>query len=159
MFDRRALLFVLLLASPLQAQDLRVGKPLIHNYNHRDFGAEVQAWDAVQGDSGLMYFANNAGVLEYDGRNWRLIDLPSHLDVRSLLKDAHGRIYAGATGDFGYLDADAAGQFQFHSLLPKEAREDKSFDQIFTPALTADGVAFHARNKLCLWNNVRLECR
>ena len=36
---------------------------------------------------------------------------------------------------------------------------DKSFDQIFTPALTADGVAFHARNKLCLWNNVHLECR
>jgi signal transduction histidine kinase/DNA-binding response OmpR family regulator len=160
MFDRRALILILLLsASPLQAQALRVGKPLVHNYNHRDFGAEVQAWDAVQGDSGLMYFANNAGVLEYDGRSWRLIDLPSHLDVRSLLKDARGRIYAGATGDFGYLDPDVAGQFQFHSLLPPEAREDKSFDQMFTPALTAGGVAFHARNKQCLWNNVRLDCR
>jgi len=71
-------------AAPLFAEGA-AGKPLVHNYNHRDFGAEVQAWDVVQGDSGLMYFANNAGVLEYDGRTWRLIELPSHLDVRSLL--------------------------------------------------------------------------
>jgi signal transduction histidine kinase/DNA-binding response OmpR family regulator len=153
-------------ASRLHAQEVRVGKPLVHNYNHRDFGAEVQAWDVVQGDSGLMYFANNAGVLEYDGRTWRLIELPSHLDVRSLLKDSRGplaalggRIYAGATGDFGYLRPDAAGQLEFHSLLPPEARQDKSFDQIFTPALTGEGVAFQARNKLCLWNNEHLTCR
>jgi signal transduction histidine kinase/DNA-binding response OmpR family regulator len=153
-------------APALHAQEVRVGKPLIHNYNHADFGAEVQSWDVVQGDSGLMYFANNQGVLEYDGRTWRLIELPSHLDVRSLLKDSRGplaaiggRIYAGATGDFGYLGPDAAGQLQFHSLLPPEARQDKSFDQIFTPALTPGGVAFHARNKLCLWANEMLTCR
>jgi signal transduction histidine kinase/DNA-binding response OmpR family regulator len=153
-------------ATRLQAQEVRVGKPLVHNYNHRDFGAEVQSWDVVQGDSGLMYFANNQGVLEYDGRTWRLIELPSHLDVRSLLKDSRGplaaiggRIYAGATGDFGYLGPDAAGQLQFHSLLPPEARRDKTFDQIFTPALTPTGVAFHARNKLCLWTNEQLTCR
>lgn len=153
-------------ASQLHAQEVRVGKPLVHNYNHRDFGAEVQAWDVVQGDSGLMYFANNAGVLEYDGRTWRLIEPPSHLDVRSLLKDSRGplaalggRIYAGATGDFGYLRPDAAGQLEFHSLLPPDARHDKSFDQLFTPALTREGVAFQSRNKLCLWVNEHLACR
>lgn len=44
------------------------GKPLIHNYNRRDFGGEVQHWDAIQDDRGIVYFANNAGVVEYDGR-------------------------------------------------------------------------------------------
>ena len=57
------------------------------------------------------------------------------------------------------FDPDAAGQLQFHSLLPPEASRDKSFDQIFTPALTREGVAFHARNKLCLWTSERLACR
>src|SRR5262249_52917859 len=126
MIDQRARLLLFLIVAigwaPLVcAQEMPVGKPplgkpLVHNYNHRDFGAEVQAWDVVQGDSGLMYFANNAGVLEYDGRTWRLIALPSHLDVRSLLKDSAGRIYVGASGDFGYLDPDSAGQLQFRSL-------------------------------------------
>ncbi len=157
-------LAALLLARPVCAgmADPHIGKPLIQNYNHRDFGTEVQTWDVVQGDNGLMYFANNAGVLEYDGRTWRLIELPSHLDVRALLKDSRSpRIYAGATGDFGYLGPDAAGQLQFHSLLPPEAKQDKSFDQIFTPVMTADGVAFHARNRTCRWtgDQARLDCR
>lgn len=142
------------------------GKPLVHNYHPRAYSAEPQTWDVLQGDSGIMYFANNAGVLEYDGRTWRLIELPSRLDVRWLLKDPRGssspfagRIYVGATGDFGYLAPDATGQLQFRSLLPPEAREDKTFDYIFSPAVTPEGIAFQARNRICRWDDVKLTCR
>ncbi len=113
-----------------------------------------------------MYFANNAGVVEYDGRAWRLIELPSRLDVRWLLKDPRGssspfagRIYVGATGDFGYLAPDANGQLQFRSLLPPEAREDGTFDHTFSPAVTPEGIAFQARNRICRWDDVKLTCR
>lgn len=142
------------------------GKPPVHNYHPRAYGAEPQTWDVLQADSGIMYFANNAGVVEYDGRAWRLIELPSRLDVRWLLEDPRkssspfaGRIYVGATGDFGYLAPDATGQLQFRSLLPPEAREDKTFDHIFSPAITPEGIAFQARNRICRWDDVTLTCR
>jgi signal transduction histidine kinase/DNA-binding response OmpR family regulator len=164
-------LVLTLSARPLSAEPgagdrVGVGKPLVHNYHQRAYGAEPQTWDVVQGDSGIMYFANNAGVLEYDGRTWRLIELPSRLDVRFLVKDPRGasspfagRIYVGATGDFGYLAPDAAGQLQFRSLLPPEAREDKSFDRIFSPAITPEGIAFQSRDRICRWNDENLTCR
>ena len=109
-----------------------------------------------------MYFANNAGVLEFDGRNWRLIELPSRLGVRALANDptGTGRIYVGAGGDFGYLSPDAAGQLQFTSLMPPEAKQDRGFDQVFTPVSAPDGrVYFQARTKLCRWFNGRIGCR
>lgn len=139
-----------------------VGRPLIHNYNRRDFGAEVQQWDVIQDARGIMYFANNAGVLEFDGRNWRLIELPSRLGVRALAIDPSGtgRIYVGAGGDFGYLAPDSAGQLQFTSLMPPAAKQDRSFDQVFTPVSAPDGrVYFQARTKLCRWFNGQIGCR
>jgi signal transduction histidine kinase/DNA-binding response OmpR family regulator len=155
-----------LLARPASADDSGAGKPLVHNYHPRAYAAEPQTWDVLQGDSGIMYFANNAGVLEYDGRTWRLIELPSRLDVRWLLKDPRGssspfagRIYVGASGDFGYLAPDANGQLQFRSLLPAEAREDKTFDHVFSPAVTPEGITFQARNRSCRWDDVKLTCR
>jgi signal transduction histidine kinase/DNA-binding response OmpR family regulator len=144
------------------ASEEPVGRPLIHNYSRRDFGGEVQQWDVVQDSRGVMYFANNAGVLEFDGRNWRLIELPSRLDVRALASDTagSGRIYVGASGDFGYLGPDATGQLQFASLMPPEARHDRSFDQVFTPVVVPDGVVyFQARSKWCRLSGGQVRCR
>ena len=143
------------------AAETHLGKPLIYNYSSRDVGGEVQHWDALQDHRGVMYFANNGGVLEYDGHTWRLIELPSRVGVRSITMspDRTGRIYVGAGGDFGYLDADATGQLRFVSLLPPAARADPSFDQIFTPVMTpSGGVYFHARTKLCRFE-ATLDCR
>jgi signal transduction histidine kinase/DNA-binding response OmpR family regulator len=141
---------------------VEAGRPLIHNYSRRDFGAEVQQWDVVQDARGIMYFANNAGVLEFDGRKWRLIELPSRLDVRALASDAAGtgRIYVGTGGDFGYLTPDAVGQLRFTSLLPAEARQDLRFDQVFTPVSAPDGrVYFQARTKVCRWSGAEVTCK
>ena len=144
------------------AADDRVGRPLIYNYNRREVGAEVQHWDAIQDERGIVYFANNAGVVEYDGHTWRLIELPSRLGVLSLAIDPAGKgpVYVGARGDFGYLAPDAAGQLQFRSLLPAEARDDPGFDQIFRPVMVpTGGVYLQARNRLCRWSDERLHCR
>ena len=136
------------------------GRPIVRNYDHRDFGAEVQNWDVLQGANGLVYFANNAGVLEFDGRTWRVIELPSHVSVRSLARDREGgRIYVGAMGDFGFLEPDAAGQLQFTSLLPPEARRDRAFNQIIDPVVTPSGIYFNLKKSVCRWLRDRLRCR
>lgn len=136
------------------------GLPVIRNYHHQQFGAEIQNWDVVQGANGLVYFANNAGILEYDGRTWRLIELPSSLAVYTLVRDdGSDRIYVGAGGDFGYLGPDEAGQLRFHSLLPPNARSDEGFDQVFTPVVTSSGVYFYGKGRLCEYAGGQLSCR
>src|SRR5690606_21512356 len=93
---------------------------------------------------------NNAGILEFDGRTWRLIELPSSLAVYTLVLDpASGRVYVGGGGDFGYLGPDEAGQLRFNSLLPDHARQDEGFDEVFTPVVTPSGVYFSAKGRLC----------
>jgi signal transduction histidine kinase/DNA-binding response OmpR family regulator len=139
-----------------------MGRPLIHNYSRRDFGGGVQQWDVAQDSRGVVYFANNGGVHEFDGRSWRLIELPSRFDVRALAADAtgNGRIYVGTAGDFGYLAPDASGLLQFTSLLPADAGHDRSFDQVFTPVSTPDGhVYFQSKTRLCRWSGGRVTCR
>lgn len=137
------------------------GLPIVRNYDHRDFGAEVQNWDVLQGDNGIVYFANNAGVLEFDGRTWRVIELPSHVGVRSLARDSreHGRIYVGAMGDFGFLTPDAAGELVFKSLLPSEARRERGFNEIINPVVTTSGIYFNLRRSVCRWLDDQLRCR
>lgn len=143
------------------AAEEATGYPLIRNYSHHEFGGETQNWDVVQTELGLVYFANNAGVLEYDGRSWRLIELPSSLAVLSLAVDSSrgDRIYVGARGDFGYLGPDAVGRLRFYSLLPERASQDESFDQVYTPVVTRSGVYFQSRTTVCHWFEGELSCR
>ena len=138
-----------------------IGRPLIHNFERADVVSEQQHWDVAQDARGVMFFANNAGVLEYDGHSWRLIALPSAVDVRSvaIAADGKGPVYIGASGDFGRLEADEIGQWRFVSLLPPDARDDPSFDQRFAAAITpSGGVYFKGTSTLCYYER-ELHCR
>lgn len=146
-------LLIALASNERAAAQTALGKPLIYNFARTAAGAEVQHWDAVQDHRGVVYFANNSGVLEFDGRSWRLIELPSRVAVRYLTvaPDGKGRIYVGAVGDFGYLQPNHTGQLQFVSLLPPAASADASFDQVFMPVIApSDGsVYFQGKTKRC----------
>ena len=95
-----------------------------------------------------MYFGNNAGVLEYDGVTWRLIETAKKDVVRSLDIDENGRIYVGASADFGYLAPDAAGQLHYRSLLDYVAPEDRAFNLVWTVHATPEGVYFQTRERI-----------
>jgi signal transduction histidine kinase/DNA-binding response OmpR family regulator len=156
-----AALAVAAMLAPVAFAQEPVGKPLIHNFERPDVVSELQHWAAVQDARGVMYFANNAGVLEYDGHSWRLIALPSGVDVRSVAIASNGKgpVYVGASGDFGRLEPDEIGQWRFVSLLPPEARSDPSFDQRFDAVVTPSGsVYFKSTSKLCLYEQ-ELRCR
>ena len=102
--------------STLHAQEM--GKPILHNYSPRDYNASSANYMAVQDRRGLLYFANLRGILEYDGANWRIINVPNRSTVRSLATDSTGIVYVGAIGDFGYLQPDSMGRMQFVSFMP-----------------------------------------
>jgi len=45
-----------------------------------------------------MYFANNEGLLSFDGTYWKGYPLPNKTILRSIAIDKNNRIYAGGKG-------------------------------------------------------------
>ena len=74
-----------------------------------------------------MLFANNKGVLVFDGANWELIPLPNRTIVRSLAKGPQGRIYVGGQDEFGYLDRDECQRICYRSLSQFLPADRQSF--------------------------------
>ena len=81
-----------------------IGLPRIINYSTEDFKAANQSWDIQQDDHGIMYFANNSGLLSFDGNHWRLYPLPNKTIVRSIYIGPDHKIYVGGQGEFGYFE-------------------------------------------------------
>ena len=102
------------------------GVPYMTHYKPSDYNAHRQNWGIIQDNKGIIYVGNSSGMLTFDGATWQLYKTPNKTAVRSLGKDANGKIYYGAQGDFGYLDNDHAGALKFVSLtkyLPKLTNE------------------------------------
>jgi len=54
------------------------------------------------GQNGILYFANNDGLLTYNGKFWNLYPVPNKTILRSIALDPSGKLYAGAQDELGY---------------------------------------------------------
>lgn len=123
-------LWVFLSLQVLTGQQL----PPIQNYQPREYHAENQNWGITQAANGWMYFANNGGLLEFNGAAWKKYPSPNGSVLRSV--QAWGnRIYSGCYMEFGYWERDAVGEMKYTSLsqnLKNELQEDEQFWKIST---------------------------
>ena len=111
-------LFACTVGAEAQYLSQEEGSPYyLHTFEPQDYGLHSQNWEVVQDRRGLVYVANMYGVLEFDGRSWRSILLPSEAStrVRSLAVTERGAIAVGGVGAVGYLAPDEVGQLQYHS--------------------------------------------
>lgn len=114
MFKHIIIIFLLLLPPSLQAQ-MYWQRPVV-NYNRHTYNAASQNWSIEQDSNGWMYFANNKGLLEFDGVYWNLYSLPHLAKMRSLKISSDKRIYVGAQKEFGYFSTNKIGGLDYHSL-------------------------------------------
>lgn len=120
-----------------------MGVPFIKNYLRSEYNGATQNWDMVQTANGLLYFANNAGVLEFDGNNWRLIPMPNKSVVRSLAVDTASNVYVGAYNEFGMLVPDEQGKLKYQSLLNLLPDSEKDFEEVWQIFPYKEGMLFH----------------
>ena len=98
-------LITLLLATSTTV--LSAFNPMVRNFSKDSYKGGAQTWDIVEGSGGNMYFANNSGVLEFDGRNWSILRMRNFSSVRSLYYDFSERaLYAGGTNELGRMSLD-----------------------------------------------------
>lgn len=111
----------------------------VRNFSRDDYNGGTQNWRAVQDSLGRVYFANQSGMLIFDGRRWEMHHLPNFTSVRSLLIDTHRdaetpefRVYAGGTNEFGYFKPDSlSGRLRYVSLRPTLPPSDRDFSEIW----------------------------
>jgi serine phosphatase RsbU (regulator of sigma subunit)/ligand-binding sensor domain-containing protein len=128
------------------AQEL--GSPFIRNYTPKMYNAHVQNWDVLQDKRGIVYFGNGDGLMEYDGVNFRLLELPNKQNVRSMAIDNNGIVYIGSTSHFGYLKTDSTGKTIFVDLVEKLDKKDRDFTDVTATIITKDAVFFRTSKKL-----------
>ena len=137
--------------APAPGAQSETGRPFIRNYRPAEVGGDSQNWAIVQDKRGVIYVGSTAGVLEFDGAEWRLIHTPSYDTVRSLAIDDSGRIFVGAYGEIGYLEADNTGQMQYVSLLGHVPQDARQFDDVWRTFVTGDGVFFQTEQRIFRW--------
>ncbi len=134
--------------SALRAPRNEVGRPLITTYRSNEIGADPQSWAFVQDQRGVMYIGTAPGVMEFDGASWRIIPVANKTFARSLAIDGNGRIYVGASADFGYLAPDSVGELRYVSLLPHVTEAQRRFNYVWTTIATPQGVYFQTRERI-----------
>ena len=118
------------------------GLPPLRSFSPKEYRGGTQNWDIAQDPRGLIYVANNDGVLEFDGQRWQRIPISNQNAIRSLAVDGAGRVYVGAIGDFGYLQPQAQGAPRFVSLLPRLPASARDFSDVWHTLVSGDQVVF-----------------
>ncbi|WP_242092443.1 triple tyrosine motif-containing protein [Aestuariivivens sediminicola] len=143
---RRYLCF-LFLGTILYAQE----HPPIQVYTSKDYAGETQNWSISQDIRNYIYVANNKGLLEFNGAEWRLYESPN----KSILRSVHvidDLIYTGCNGDFGYWEKDESGQLIYNSLsktLEVPLLEDEEFWNIIN---VDNYILFQSLKRIYIYN-------
>jgi ligand-binding sensor domain-containing protein/DNA-binding CsgD family transcriptional regulator len=108
-----------------------IGFPDVINYSKDNYRAGLQNWDIKQDKNGIIYIANNEGLISFDGENWVLYPLPNKTIVRSVEIGPDNKIYVGGQDEVGYFSPSKNGTLGYHSLLSFIPAKDKSFGDVW----------------------------
>lgn len=126
------------------SQVKRIGRPNIINHPKTEYKAGTQNWGCAQDPDGFMYYANNDGLLRFDGLEWKLFQVSNTSPIRSLCIDKEGTIFIGLDNDFGIFDIDASGGPAFKSLFDKLPPHIQNVNIIWKIHDTQDGIVFQS---------------
>jgi signal transduction histidine kinase/DNA-binding response OmpR family regulator len=123
------------------------------NYSREDYNLQPQNWSILQDEkSGIIYIANQGGLLVYDGVSWRSIDIPNQ-SVRSIAIDDTGTIYVGGRNEFGRLVLDEKGSLKYESLRGYIKNHDQiHFSNVWKIHPTGEGTYFRTWEFLFRWD-------
>jgi DNA-binding CsgD family transcriptional regulator len=134
----------------VQGQLLRYGLPGIRNFQRSEYNCGTQNWAVAQAPNGMVYFANNEGLLEFDGQHWNTYrDVP--LVYRSLCID-NNRIYIGTFNEIGYYEPEGSGRLKYHSLSYLIKNKTTEIDEVWRIHKTSFGIVFQSFKGLFIYD-------
>ena len=130
-----------------------IGLPDIVNYSKQSYSAGLQNWDFKQDKNGILYIANNEGLLSFDGKYWNLYNLPNKTIVRSVEIGLDDRIYVGGQDELGYFVPAKNGRLQYTSLTQFIPVKDRSFGDVWDIVTYDKDIFFRCNDKIFRFTN------
>ncbi len=144
---------LLLLAFPLLTLHLRSAAqelPPVTRYEPETYGAGSQNWQVSQDENEFVYVANNEGLLEFNGAQWRRYPSPNESILRSV-QVAGDRIYTGSYMEFGYWERGPTGELAYHSLSAAHADRLLADEQFWNILAYGEALLFQSLQQFFLY--------
>lgn len=126
----------------------------VTNISYTTQGASRQNWGVDCDTNGFMYFANNNGLLEFDGSRWKLYPLPNKITIRSVKVDREkGLIYTGAYHEFGYWQRTDDGKLNYTSLSKNLSNDVFHNDEIWRIVFHNKSIYFQSFSTIFIYKN------
>jgi DNA-binding CsgD family transcriptional regulator/ligand-binding sensor domain-containing protein len=125
--------------------------PPIVKYPSTVYGAGNQSWMISQDEQNLMYFANNEGLLEYNGTNWELYPTPNETIMRSV-KVIDNKIYTGCYMNFGYWTRQPNGKLKYTSLSDTIKNKILDDEQFWNILKYDQWILFQSLNRIYIYD-------
>jgi DNA-binding CsgD family transcriptional regulator len=136
-----------LIAFALFSQEL----PPIIKYPSTIYGAGNQSWMISQDEQNRIYFANNEGLLEYNGTNWELYPTPNETIMRSV-KVIDNKIYTGCYMNFGYWTRQSNGKLKYTSLSDTIKNKILDDEQFWNILKYDQWILFQSLNRIYIYD-------
>lgn len=125
--------------------------PPIVKFSTGSYNAGNQNWMISQDNSRYMYFANNEGLLEYNGMAWTLYPSPNETIVRSV-KVINKKVYTGCYMEFGYWERQQDGILKYHSLSKSVKSKILDDEQFWNIAQYDRWVIFQSLSQIFIYD-------
>lgn len=149
--------FFILFTISLFSQVKNIGLPDVRNYKRNEYKGGTQNWNIGQDKNGNLYFANNNGLLQFDGSSWKKYPLPNLTSVRCLKIDNSGKIFVGGYNEFGFFQPDTKGKLKYTSLAKKvDKNKIKIIDFIWKIHSLDDQIIFQSFARAYIFKDNKL---
>lgn len=154
------LIFVFLFVSDFYSQtneSFKLNKiPLKSHFDSEDYKGGIQNWSFDQDANGILYVANNEGLLEFDGNEWTKYKVPLATKIRVVKVDRENRIFVGGQNQIGYFKNTKKG-FEFTSLIDNLEPNSRSIAEIWKIIEINDSIFFNTESKLLVFNGEEIK--
>jgi ligand-binding sensor domain-containing protein/DNA-binding CsgD family transcriptional regulator len=149
----------LLLLFPIvvNGQSNNIGTPPIYSFSKEQYHNSSQNWNIAQGKEDIMYFANNSGLLVFDGKYWRCYQVSNQTKVRSVKIGNDRKIYVGAEGEMGYFSPNSNGELRYTSLNRLLPEKDRKFADVWDIEVIGERIFFRTGSHIFLYEKGNLQ--
>lgn len=135
-------MFYLSILLPLVVSGQQTGSlPWVQGYSKDDFQGGSRTSMIAQDNRGHLYFANNDGLITFNGNYWKKFRLPNGTILRSIYIDDNNRVYVGGQGEIGYFEP-TNGCLQYTSLNKLVPEGDRNFADVWNALAMGRSVYF-----------------
>ena len=144
------LIIISLFYKPLSASEYE--NPVVKNFSKSDYNADNQNWSVAEDSEGDVFFANNKGLLEFNGISWKLYPSPKGNIIRSVAVDRANRIYSSGYRELGYWKRNKSGALKYISLKGLAEKNFIPNVEFWRIIPLGKKVYFHSFRQMMIWD-------